>query len=292
MRRTSLARTRRRTRILALGASACAAIAALSGCMLSGQSRMAQGYSYKSGKPAYDAFFNDVHQQQLDATSWSDDRKGTRKALAASLELAPETPDVTVVQSVHESASKVAKQPGTLRLVEEDGASPHVLAASGTGDASSLFHAIEDAARQELERAKRLRAVEPKLDALSKQEADLETHVKADFSGYGGGKEVEVEQELTATKDVVAKLKARAETEARASEDFVADLGRALETASEERRAEVHKNRPPRKRDDASPSVAAKRTAADQPPSALPPKPAPPPPPTPKPADTGEVFTP
>jgi hypothetical protein len=270
------------------GGVACAAI--LGACMLSGESRIAHGYLYTSGNPTYDAFFRDVHQQQLDEQTWSDDRNGAHKALVASLDLTPDTPDVTIVQTTHESASKVAKQAGSLRLVDDDATAPHVVMTGSAGDGGALFHAIEDTARLELDRAKRLRAVEPRLDSLAKQAADLELHVKADFGKYGGGKETEVGHELAATKDAVAKLRAHAEAEARESEDFVADLGRALETASEDKRVEVHRGRPPRKREESVAPAASKKASAstpDQPPP--PPRPAPPPP---KPADPAEVFTP
>jgi len=257
--------------------------------MLNGETRIAHGYTYTSGNATYDAFFRDVHQQQSDAAGWSDERQGAKRALVANLELTAETPDVTIVQTTHESASKVAKVAGSLHLVEEEGAAPHVVATNGAGDGASFFHALEETARLELEIAKHRRAAQPKLDALSKQEADLESRVKADFSQLGGGKETEVSAELAATKDVVAKMKARAEVEARESEDFVADLGRALETASEDKRADPRRSRPPRKRDDATPPPREKKSSSastpDQPP---PPKPAP----APKPADTGEVFTP
>lgn len=45
-------------------------------CMLGDGSRIAQGQPYASGDPTYDAFFRDVHQQQVDETSWGDDRRG------------------------------------------------------------------------------------------------------------------------------------------------------------------------------------------------------------------------
>jgi hypothetical protein len=255
--------------------------------MLSGESRVAQGQLYTSGNPTYDAFFRDVHQSQVDASSWGDDKKGAHKALVTSLELTPDAPDVTIVQATHESSSKVAKQPGSVRL-ETDGTTVHVVASGGAGDGGALFHAIEDAAHLELERAKRLHAAEPKLDALAQRGAELETHVKTDFGKYGDTKENEVAGELAAIHDVVAKLKARAESEARESEDFVADLGRALETASEEKAAKAE-TRHKRKREEA-PATATTKSAATPPDQAAAPAPKAPPPP--KPADTGEVFTP
>ncbi len=273
--------------------TACVALLAAS-CMLGGETRVAQGQLYASGNPTYDAFFRDVHQAQADEATWGEDERGVHKPLTTTLELAADTPDVTIVQATHESSSKVAKQPGSLRL-DLEGPAPHVIASGGVGDAAPLFHAIEETARQELERAKRLHAVDPKLDALSKQEADLETHVKADFSKYGNTRVNDVTSELVATRDVLTKMKAHAQAERARSEDFVADLGRAVETASEDKGAragEARRARSPerekRKREDSGASASTKSA----PPSAETPAAPPKAPSPPKPAEPGEVFTP
>jgi hypothetical protein len=182
-----------------------------------------------------------------------------------------------------------------VRLVEAEGAAPHVVASAGAGESGPLFHAVEETARQEVDRAKHLRAAEPKLDALAKQESDLEARVKADFNQYGATRANEVAGELVATRDVVAKLKTRAEAEARESEDFVADLGRALETASEEKAAHAEAHRVRGAKKDVPPAAAAPKAPApssDQAPAPAPPPAQKQPPAPPKPADTGEVFTP
>ena len=89
----------------------CGALFGAPACMMTGGSHMAQGQLYASGNPAYDTFFHDVHQQQVEAASWGDDKKGAHRALVSALELTPDAPDVTIVQATHEGASKVAKQP-------------------------------------------------------------------------------------------------------------------------------------------------------------------------------------
>jgi hypothetical protein len=266
-------------------AACVAATLASAACMLNGESRTAQGQLYTSGNATYDSFFREVHQQQVDAASWGDDKKGAHKSLVSALELTPDAADVTIVQATHESSSKLAKQPGTLHL-DVDGTAVHVVASGGAGDGGALFRAIEDSAHQELERAKRLRAVQPKLEALAKQDSDMEARVKADFAQYGETKENEVAGELIAIHDVIAKLRARAESEARESEDFVADLGRAIDTASEDKaiHADAHKRK---KRDDGAAPPKGAPSTSDQ--AVAAPKPAAT---TPKPADTGEVFTP
>ena len=283
------------------------AAALLSACQPYGKSRVANGQLYAAGNPQYDEYFKAVHQQQVDASSWGDDRKSAHRALVASLDLTPDAPDVTLVQATHEAASKTAKQAGSLRL-DVDGTSAHVVASGVTGD-GLLFRAIEETSHAELERARRLHGVEPRIDALAKDGRELSGHAQADFKTRGVGKQTEVTSELSSSIDVLATLKRRAEREARESEDFVADLERALETASEERATKQRerekkkttgdkdKDKPEQKKKDRdkdcyyeepSKPPAPKPAVASEP--APPPKPAPPPPP--KPADTGEVFTP
>jgi hypothetical protein len=279
-----------------LGRSGCGVMLLTASCMLNGASRVGQGQLYASGNPTYDAYFRDVHQQQVDAASWGDDKKGSHRALVASLDLTPDAPDVTIVQAAHEASSKVAKQPGSVRL-DVDGTAAHVVAAGGAGDAGPLFRAVEEAAHMELERAKRLHGVEPKLDTLAKLGGDLGGRVKGDFAKYGDAKENEVATELAASIDVLGKLKSHAGGEARESEDFVADLERALETASEEKAAKLVATKRTKKKDASqSPKTAAASSDAPAPAAkaaaAPAPKPAEPAPPPPKPADTGEVFTP
>jgi hypothetical protein len=130
--------------------------------------------------------------------------------------------------------------------------------------------------------------VEPKLDALAKTDADLEARVKTDFTQYGESKENEVATELMSVHDVISKLRARAESESRESEDFVADLSRALETASEDKVARVE-TRHKKKHDDGAPAASPKPAAQASDQTAATPKAQPA---IPKPADTGEVFTP
>lgn len=274
-------------RMSLLGALAGASLVSTS-CMMTGPSRVAQGQLYVTGRPPYDSYFHDVHAAQVEASSWGDDKKGSHKSLVAALDLTPDAPDVTLVQATHERASKFAPHGTSLRL-EITGTDVHV--AGGNGDAATFFKAIEDSAHAELERAKKMHAVEPRLEALAKTGHDLEPHVQEDFERRGSQKVQEVKGELTASYDALDKLNANAKREAREAEDFVADLGRAIDTASEDKVKRVS-TKPPAS---APPATTPSKPRSDAKPTPKPPSDAPPaakPAPTPKPADTGEVFTP
>jgi hypothetical protein len=270
-------------------APALASLASLiAACQPYGSSRVASGQLYTAGAPAYDSYFHDVHQQQVDAAMWADDRRSAHKALVSALSLTSDAPDVTLVQGAHDAASKAAKQPGSVRL-DIDGTSVHVVASGGASDGGALFRAIEDTAHSELERARKLHALEPKLEALEKQGGDLNTRAPDDFKTRGQMKQKEVQSELSSSVQVLGDLKSRANAEARMSEDFVADLERALETASEGHAKHAPKPKKDKGDDDAKPKP--KPAVASEPKPAAEPKPAEPKP-TPKPPETGEVFTP
>ena len=253
-----------------------------------GPAKVAQGQLYRTGNPEYDAYFQDVHQQQADAATWDDEEKAARKPLATTLELTPDAPDVSLVQGAYEASTRVAKQPGSVRL-DVDGTNVHVSTNSGATD-SVVFKGVEDSSHLALERAKRLHALESKYDGLVSKGNDLSAKVKDAFGKYGPSRENEVTAELNAAIAAVAQLKTREQSEARGSEDFVSDLERALETASEEKAVKVAK-RARKRRDDSSPgrvNVASKPAAPSSDPAPAAAKPATPP----KPAEPGEVFTP
>ena len=73
-------------RVMNLGRTilACGALLAAPACMMNGPSRTAQGQPYTSGNPTYDTFFHDVHQQQVDAAGWGDDKKGAHRAFVSA----------------------------------------------------------------------------------------------------------------------------------------------------------------------------------------------------------------
>lgn len=253
-----------------------------------GPAKVAQGQLFRTGNPEFDAYFADVHQQQADAATWDDEEKAARKPLATSLELTPDAPDVSLVQGAYEASTRVAKQPGSVRL-DVDGTTVHVSTNSGASD-SAVFKGVEESSHLQLERAKRLHALESKYDGLVSKGNDLTGKVKDAFRKYGPSRENEVTAELNAAIAAVAALKTREQSEARGSEDFVSDLERALETASEEKAVKVAK-RTRKRRDDSSPArvnVASKPAAPSSDPAPAAAKPAAPA----KPADPGEVFTP
>jgi hypothetical protein len=288
MRTPTLARLRALAFATTLAVSAVASV----GC-IQAPSKVAHGQLYSAVKEPYASYFHDVHDAQVAAASWGDDKKAAHKSLVQALELTPDSPDVTIVQVTHERASRYAPRQGALRL-ELTGPDPRI-AGAGSGEGTALFHAVEEGTKSELERAKKMHAEEPKLEALAKTGHELEGHVDEDYAKWGSQKLGEVKGELKASFDAIDALVAQARREARESEDFVADLQRAIETASVDHAARASAG--PAAKPAPAPPAKSDHPRGDRPastpPASRPPGDAPPPAkPAPKPADTGEVFTP
>jgi hypothetical protein len=274
--------------------------------------KVAQGQLYLSGEQRFDAYFRDVHGIQVWAAQWPDDKKATRRPLMSILDLTPDAADVTIVQATHEKVAFLLKDGGTAKLetfVDE----AHVTTTGPAHADPSLFHSIEDTANGELQRAKKLNAMLPKIDELSKLGQSLEPHVTETFAKRAPGKVTEVKGELNASVVVLGQTMTKARRAIRECDDFVSDLQRAVGAVSEHRNKDepalkLDKNDKPDKSDkpDKPEKPGAKPPKHDVPP---PPPKAPPvakkddtpkkadtppaaPAPPPKPKQEGEVFNP
>ena len=214
---------------------ACAAIATAPACMINTSSRTAQGPALhvRATPRTTPSSATCTSSRWTPRAGVRTRRRAHHSLVGAHRSSAPDAPDVTIVQATHEASSKVAKQAGRLnaaRRRQHDGAR-RLLGRRQRRNAVSL---IEDTSHQELERAKRHESRRSSMRSRRRR-TFLEGRVKTDFDKYGTQKENEVAGEILATIDVIARLKTHAESEARESEDFVADLERALETASQEK---------------------------------------------------------
>jgi hypothetical protein len=276
-----------------LGAAACG--------VLGSPSRVRAGILYSPGSARYDAYFNEIHAQQVAAAGWPDDRKNTRKPLLDALKLVPDADDAMIEQATKDRLSS-----GILRL-EVQGTDVHVVeAASARHDSPrDVLAAVEVTAHQEVERAKKLSELPGRIEALAKTGRDLESHIAEDFAS-SGQKPFEVQEEIRASYDVLLSLSQGATREKKNAEQFVAELGRAVSTGSElpagpSPPVPLPKGKPgkgiaPKLEVTAKPRPVARVETAPTPKrtEAPPAKPSPPPPP-PKPAAKStetEVFNP
>jgi hypothetical protein len=266
--------------------------------VLGAPSKVRAGELFVPGSARYDAYFNEVHAQQVAAGGWSVERKNARKPLLDALKIAPDADDLTISQSTKDRLSS-----GILRL-EVRGTDVHVVeaAASRHDSPRDVLAALEESAHAEIARANKLAGVPAKASELAKTGHELEGHIAEDFAGEGQ-KPFDVREELHASFDVLSAIVAGAQHEKTVADQFVADLGRAVSAGSEApvmlaKKTELGsaKPDPPSK---SSPKPAAKPAPPSPAPAPRPEPvaaaPKPPPPPPPKPAaksEANEVFNP
>ena len=274
------------------------ALASLGACAVLGSpSRVRAGELYATGEARYDAYFAELHADQVAAAKWADEEKEVRRPLVTALRLGPDATDTSIAQSTQNQLSS-----GALRL-EVAGGDAKVVAASeakAQPPPQTVLDAVEQAAKADLERVKRLETLTAKLDTLAKAGRDLDVHVADAFAPQGGQKPFEVKEEIHASFDVISSLADRARHEAKTEQQFVSDLQRAVATGSET--VEPKRDKPdkpdkpalayrPKRDDPGSPKPEPVATRAPRPASVS--RAAPPAAPKrPKPADSGEVFQP
>lgn len=214
----------------AVGLVACFACASLPACDLLGSSKVAQGQRYQADDQRYDPYFDNVHQQQVAAAAWPDDKKAARRPIVALLALTPAATDETIVTATRERAKKLE---GGAKL---DVATAHVTPGGGGSD-GPLFAAVEETVRLELERAHKLKARSEKLEELAKHGEELRKSADKDYSNRGADKadekktekHRETRRELAGSVDVLRSLARDATRHADGAQDFLEDLGDALE---------------------------------------------------------------
>jgi hypothetical protein len=266
------------------------------------QSRVKSGQLYRTGDAKYDAYFSEVHDVQIDAATWLEERRSARKQLIDALTLTSDADDSVIAQLAHEQVGAAEPGLGAAKLDVATG-DAHFEASGPYASADAVIRALESTARAELGRARKLDGVPAKIDDLEKRGHDLEPHVQDDFAAVGGQKPFAVKQELGASLDVLDALETRARHEARAAASFVADLQRAVaygptgEPLSPPAGTAIAKRTPPKATAAAMakppPRPMAATTAAAPKPTPTPAADSPPPPkPAPKPAPAGETFDP
>ena len=280
--------------------AACASLPACEGFLSS--SKTAQGQLYHSDDQRYDPYFDSIHQQQVAAAGWPDEKKTARRPLINALSLTPGASEETIVSATRERAKKLGA--GGAKL---DIATAHVTPVGGAND-GPLFSAVEETARLELERARKLKAASDKLEEMAKKGEELKKTADHEFENRGADKadekktekSRELRRELGGAIDSMRSLAHDATKGATNAQDFLEDLESAIEAKDPPPRGKRPESKPlppppppkaeppkeePKPAPVAKPKAApaAKPKPADKPAEA-PAKPPPPPP--------DEVFNP
>ncbi len=203
----------------------------VAGCTLfEPQSKIRAGQPFQTGQAQYDDYFTKVHALQVEASGWSDDKKASRRALIDALKIATDAVDVTILQATHERLVSIAHVTGPTRLDLRDDDGKVMLASEARADQSmrDFVKALQATVDAEIKRKRALRDVPARCDELAKVGRDLEPRVKADFFRQGGTTMADVHDEMAASFDVLADISKNARLDRRETEDFIADLGRAV----------------------------------------------------------------
>ena len=242
---------------------------ATTGCdLFVGSTKVAHGQRYQSDDQRFDPYFDAVHQQQVTAAGWPDEKKAARKPLIDALTLPPNATDDAIVTATR---TRAKSNNGGGKL---DVATAHVTPV-GSGD-PPLFAAVEESVRLELDRARKRRATATQLEELAKKGEDHKRTADREYENRGAekadqkktDKRLELHRELGAAITVMRDLGSDANKDAQSGQDFLEDIGDAIEA----------KDPQPKKRP---------RESKPLPPAPPPPTTAvapPPPPPDPKPA--------
>ncbi|MBP9114185.1 MAG: hypothetical protein KBF88_15340, partial [Polyangiaceae bacterium] len=194
----------------------------------------------ETGNAKYDGYFRQVHEIQVSSANWHDDHRNLCGPLLEALKLTPDAADVTITQSTYERVTLASKEVGQTRLdvvldnVRLVAAYP-VRASEATRD---LFRSIEKCAHNEMLRVKSMRQMHGKMEEVMRSGRELENTVRSDLRVKGGKNAELTQDELKASLEVLSSLDRDAERIARAAEDFVRDLQRAVKGDTDHRPGE------------------------------------------------------
>lgn len=208
-----------------------ASSAASSGCdAFLGSTKVGHSQLFQSDDARFDPYFENVHQAQVAAAAWPDEKKAARKPLVNVLTLPPNATDDAIVNATRERAKKLEGGGGKL-----DVASAKVTA-SGASD-GPLFAAVEESVRLELERARKRLAQQAKLEELSRHGEELKRTADKEWENRGAekadqkksDKRLELRRELNASIKAMKALASDANHDAQSGQDFLEDIGDAIE---------------------------------------------------------------
>lgn len=209
------------------------ALLVLGGCnLLGGPSKVKAGELFETGDARYDAYFKEVHELQVAAAGWGDERRSSCQSLIDNLKLPPDAEALSVVRETSDRIASASREVGPTKL-EITGEDVHLTAANASRVdelTRELFKSIEICAHTENQRVKALRGIPARAEELTKTGHQLEPQIRETFAKRGGRAGLDVQSELGISFDILETIGQEARASARSSEDFVANLQRAVGT--------------------------------------------------------------
>jgi hypothetical protein len=189
--------------------------AVLGGCSVlgsSGPTEVAKGEYYSAGNPAFDSFFIQLHELQVEVLAAPEEPRQVRSAVTKSVALQADASDESLDQRLRAELKKLEQRGLRVRLEVPD---------SPAADASATLHVSEGSVPSPLrsslpEQATRLvrsrnrmQAVRDQLEQLRVVGIQLEGNVDRDFRVEGPWKRDEVRRNLSDGQKLITLMQAR-----------------------------------------------------------------------------------
>jgi hypothetical protein len=209
----------------------------ISGCSVfapKGPSDVARGEYYAAGKPAFDSFFIELHDKQVELLAAPAEPMNARKNIAQSVALTPEASDESLRERLDQELKKLASQGLRLRLDVPASTSAldasATLYASETSTSTPLRTTLPQEATRLVRSRNRMLASKLELEKLRVTGITLEGSVDDAFRVEGPWKRDEVRRNLADGQKVITLMQARAQEVADLDEKILTLLGEVAST--------------------------------------------------------------
>ncbi len=215
-------------------------LTATPGCFVFGSpgpSAVGQGREYKSGDPTFDAFFDALHDVQVQMAEAPDEEKAIRRALAKKLDTDADASARVLAEKTKQRAHSMAAHGIALKLETDEGdaetkakADLHASGGAPAGADKRFVTAVEAAVQKELELARQMKKSSKLLEQLRASTAALDANIDTTFRLGGPRKKSEVRKNLDDAKLLMPMMNARADEVRDAAMETAKKLTDAVET--------------------------------------------------------------
>jgi hypothetical protein len=194
-----------------------------------GQSAVAQGRSYSSGNPEYDAFFGELHRLQVELKDSPERTAEPRAALARALDVGPDSD--AIKQALSKKASELNGRQlkfSVQRPASDD--KPLTLRVSGhpAGDDAALQKTLEETLAQISALETTTSGWQESLKPLPERAATLESGVDTAFATSSARTIAEVKNNLRDGRKIIELLVSRADDAEKANDELLSAITGAL----------------------------------------------------------------
>lgn len=191
-------------------------------------SRVATGQPVTTGKDEFDAFFKQVGELRAEAEKADKDEAVARLLLVRALSLPEETAADATVKAAGERAKKLRDDGVTLHLELTPEAKLSTRGKREVVEGEGAIKAIEESVKSSISFVRRMSELEKRSAELQAKRRELREKTRVEL----GSRAEEIERELTAAEQVIAKAAELSGASAGSASRFVLELAAAVETGA------------------------------------------------------------